>query len=881
MDHHRDAPFSTLVRSVLDRTGPDWPQVDAPPWIQHFPPHYRPRAQGWKIHVSATPLSATEVLRRAAAVLAARSCAFKHAADTREVERLTATRCERAAGGKFLTAYPDDDPHFRAVAEDLARTLDGLPGPAVLSDRPVRPGGIVSYRYGVFAAPPRLNNDGSFEPVLAAPDGTLVPDRPPPWFEPPAWTSDPLGAQPADETSELLVGGRFEVSGAIRHAYRGGVYRAVDRATGAPVILKQARRHVAVSADGTDVRDLLRGEAAALGALAASGLAPRPIGLVEQDGDLFLAQSEIPGVTLEQWVGDRVARDRGTPLDAATDLARQIVAAAEAITREGLVWLDLNPGNLMVGPDGRIRLVDLEGLVEPGRRSTPMYTPGYAAPEQLADPSVPVAGTTGYGLGATLFFLATGIHPALADDDRPRHRRLTDWLAALAADNPAARRLLPLITALTADDPRLRWTPARARAFLAHPPAAPPPPPPPPVSAERILRDGLAHTLATMDPADPARLWPAPDDLRACDPRAVQHGAAGVLAVLDRAHRTLPDPDPALPPALASAAGWLDARMTGRQRLLPGLYFGHAGTAWALYDAATTLHDPALADRALDLAARLPTRWPNPDVCHGAAGSGLAHLALRQRTGDARFADRARACAASVLDGARHTPDGVRWPVPDAFDSALRGLAHLGYAHGVAGIGLFLLLAGRQLPDGRCLEAAGQAADALFRTAVVEDGAAWWPVGEEPPGTAPLHLPHWCSGSSGIGTFLIRYARETGDGRAHELAAGAALAVRRARRHASAGSCHGLAGNGEFLLDLAEATGERRYRQWAEDLYDALQWRAVLRDGRHLVPDESGRTVTTGYGTGLSGVLAFLLRLRHGGPRLWIPEPATEGVRPR
>ncbi|WP_051652661.1 lanthionine synthetase C family protein [Kitasatospora cheerisanensis] len=210
--------------------------------------------------------------------------------------------------------------------------------------------------------------------------------------------------------------------------------------------------------------------------------------------------------------------------------------------------------------------------------------------------------------------------------------------------------------------------------------------------------------------------------------------------------------------------------------------------------------------------------------------------------------------------------------MPDGFDSALRGLAHLGYGHGVAGIGLFLLLAGRQLPDERCLEAARQAADALVRTATVEDGAAWWPVGEEPPGTAPLHLPHWCSGSSGIGTFLLRYGRATGDERARELAGQAGLAVRRSRRHASAGSCHGLAGNGEFLLDLAEETGEERYRRWAQDLYDALQVRAVLRGGRYLVPDETGRTVTTGHGTGLSGVLAFLLRLRHGGPRLWIPE---------
>ncbi|MEU8271915.1 hypothetical protein AB0B89_32770 [Sphaerisporangium sp. NPDC049002] len=30
-----------------------------------------------------------------------------------------------------------------------------------------------------------------------------------------------------------------------------------------------------------------------------------------------------------------------------------------------------------------------------------------------------------------------------------------------------------------------------------------------------------------------------------------------------------------------------------------------------------------------------------------------------------------------------------------------------------------------------------------------------------------------------------------------------------------------------------------------------------------------------GFNTGLAGVLAFLTRLRHGGPRLWLPESLT------
>jgi hypothetical protein len=41
-----------------------------------------------------------------------------------------------------------------------------------------------------------------------------------------------------------------------------------------------------------------------------------------------------------------------------------------------------------------------------------------------------------------------------------------------------------------------------------------------------------------------------------------------------------------------------------------------------------------------------------------------------------------------------------------------------------------------------------------------------------------------------------------------------------------------------------------------------------------VVPDSSGE-ITAGYGTGLAGVLSFLLRLRHGGRRPWMTDDGT------
>jgi hypothetical protein len=139
-------------------------------------------------------------------------------------------------------------------------------------------------------------------------------------------------------------------------------------------------------------------------------------------------------------------------------------------------------------------------------------------------------------------------------------------------------------------------------------------------------------------------------------------------------------------------------------------------------------------------------------------------------------------------------------------------------------------------------------------------------------------MRHWCSGSSGVGTFLIRLWWSTGDQRFRDLAEAAAVAIRRDKWYSSISSCHGLAGDGDFLLDLADFTGERRYRDWAAELAAVMHSRHAIRDGLMVLPDESGVEVNVGYQTGLGGALGFLLRLRHGGPRWWMPDEILDAT---
>ncbi|MFI5528331.1 class IV lanthionine synthetase LanL [Kitasatospora sp. NPDC051853] len=886
-------PLTDVARSALAGTGArggggDWQLTVEGLWCTARPAASTTPAQGWKLHVAAATGAAAEVLAAVAAVLAKDPCTFKFTADVEKLHQVNSRNSDRGSAGKFLTVYPEGDEQFLRLAAELHRATAGFPGPGILSDRAYAPGSRVHYRYGVFARRAELGNDGAYRSLLHGPDGSVTEDVRGASYRRPHWAVDPVegkgstaaagGAAGAAQGGAkkgggVLLGGRYALTAAVRHGTKGGIFLGRDTVTGAEVIVKQARAHIEVDRSGTDARAALRHEAALLERLAGTGLTPRPLELVEQGDALYLAEERITGVPLGSWVAGKLAAD-GTP-DVPWAEARQValglVGLVGRVHREGLVLRDLSPGNVLVRPDGTLRLVDLELAAEAGTVVGTAGTPGYRAPEHGPGLTEAVVGPAvdAYALGGLLFLLATGHDPLLP----PGEGGLDAWLAAAAGAGVTARRLAPAVLGLRAADPAQRWPLDRVAASLGElgglgglgEEAAPALPRPAVHPADRVLADGLRRIADTADHDRPDRLWETVPGGQLTDPCNVQHGAAGVLALLARA-ATTPEGDLT---AVRRAADWIERRAAAEPTVLPGLHFGRSGTAWALLDAAEALGDAALAGRAAELARRIPLSWPNPDICHGAAGAGMLQLRLYRATGDTSFLDRAAACATALLATAEREPYGTVWPVPKTFDSSLAGIVHLGYAHGVAGVGAFLLAAAEATGDGAALAGAIEAFGTLTVTARQGGhGSAWWPQSAgDPP---HVKLAHWCHGSSGVGSFLVRYWRTTGDGTAHRLALAAGQAVLDARWHSGTSACHGLAGNGEYLLDLAEATGEERFRHGAEELAALITARAVRRDGLLVLPDETGLGSAPAYGTGTAGPLAFLHRLLHGGPRLWL-----------
>nr|WP_055502262.1 class IV lanthionine synthetase LanL [Nonomuraea pusilla] len=865
-----------IVRAELARAGADgWSVRPGDFWCGVTPHGYPMPGQGWKLHVSATMLSAPVVLSRASRVLVEAGCAFKFPVRLGEYWKLLQAHCARGQAGKFVTVYPRDDAESVRLAALLDEATRGLPGPLVLSDRPYRPGGIVHYRYGAFTGHRVLGNDGFYEVRLRAPDGEFVLDPREPRFSPPPFAACPFEAPPpARRAAAVLLNDRFVVRRAIRHSNRGGVYHAEDTKTGHEVIIKEGRPHACADLRGVDAAGRVAAEHRRLRELASSGTVPAVVDFFEQGGHVFLAEEYLPGMTLQRWVdrhtGPLGESGFGVAAEPALRVLTRLVALVRAVHGRGLRIGDVSPNNVVVLPDGELRLIDLEHAAAPGDTVPAGGTAGYLAPELAGQAGrlrpAPDESADRYALGALAFFLAAGAHPG-----EPVLARV----AGAATANPTLALLRPLVEGLLAAEPARRWSLDACERFLAG--LAPgatastasadsAASPRPPGRLDRMISDGIAHLVETMDAGEDS---PSPwnnlmDDAEA-DPCAVSAGAAGVLGVLTRA---LPAAD--VGDAVAALTRWLRRRLEREPVLRPGLYFGRSGTLWALHEAATALGDGATARFAAESAAKLPADTPSPDVTHGLAGCGLAVLHLASRTGDPALREHAARVFHTLHETRSYLDGHPRWATPESYDSGLAGVDHFGFAHGIAGIGTALLHAGLALDRPDWTTTVDEIARAFAAYADVQGDTAWWPTTRGEPETLWPRRPHWCSGSSGIGTFLVRHWRATGDPVSLDLARKAAKAVHRTRWQSGQAHCHGLPGDGEFLLDLAELTGEERYRRWALDLAGCLEAAAADHGGRLLVPGGDGDVPLTYLG-GTAGVLAFLLRLRDRSTRMWLP----------
>src|SRR5438034_4861310 len=251
--------------------------------------------------------------------------------------------------------------------------------------------------------------------------------------------------------TSVVLAGRYRLEGRIAFGGVGEVWRAVDLVLGRPVAVKLLR---AEYAQHPEVLVRFRAEARHAGSVSHPGIAQ-----VYDYGEAGAADS--PYLVMELVDGPSLAGVLAAgPLDpaAAMDVLAQAAAGLQAAHAAGLVHRDVKPGNLLVGPAGRVKITDF-GIAH-AAWSAPITqagalvgTPAYLAPERVAGgPATPASDL--YALGVVGYQCLTGEAPfgGIPPEMAAAYRHRT--LPPLPATVPAG--VAGLVLDLTARDPAAR-----------------------------------------------------------------------------------------------------------------------------------------------------------------------------------------------------------------------------------------------------------------------------------------------------------------------------------------------------------------------------------------------------------------------------------------
>ena len=145
---------------------------------------------------------------------------------------------------------------------------------------------------------------------------------------------------------------------------------------------------------------------------------PRIVDIINENDTIYVVMDFVEGKPLSDLLKTEGAQDQ----EKVIEWGRSLASALDYLhsMNPPIIYRDMKPSNVMLKPDGSVKLIDFgtakEYIVENNADTTALGTRGYAAPEQFGDAQGrgiynTDARTDIFNLGATLYHLVTGKNP--------------------------------------------------------------------------------------------------------------------------------------------------------------------------------------------------------------------------------------------------------------------------------------------------------------------------------------------------------------------------------------------------------------------------------------------------------------------------------------
>ncbi|MBX3100781.1 MAG: serine/threonine protein kinase [Salinibacterium sp.] len=208
-------------------------------------------------------------------------------------------------------------------------------------------------------------------------------------------------------SSGLTFGGRYQLSSRVAIGGMGEVWQATDLVIGRTVAIKILKDEYL---GDPGFLERFRAEARHAALVNHEGIA-NVFDYGEEDGSAYLVMELVPGEALSAIL----ERERILPADRVLDIVAQTAMALQAAHAAGLVHRDIKPGNLLITPDGRVKITDfgiarIADQVPLTATGQVMGTVQYLSPEQAS--GHPASPTTDiYSLGIVAYEALAGRRP--------------------------------------------------------------------------------------------------------------------------------------------------------------------------------------------------------------------------------------------------------------------------------------------------------------------------------------------------------------------------------------------------------------------------------------------------------------------------------------
>jgi hypothetical protein len=208
-------------------------------------------------------------------------------------------------------------------------------------------------------------------------------------------------------TAGLTFGGRYELSSRIAIGGMGEVWNATDLVIGRTVAIKILKDEYL---GDPGFLERFRAEARHAALVNHEGIA-NVFDYGEEEGSAYLVMELVPGEALSTIL----EREHVLSTDKVLDIVAQTAQALQAAHAAGLVHRDIKPGNLLITPDGRVKITDfgiarIADQVPLTATGQVMGTVQYLSPEQASGQSASPT-TDVYSLGIVAYECLAGKRP--------------------------------------------------------------------------------------------------------------------------------------------------------------------------------------------------------------------------------------------------------------------------------------------------------------------------------------------------------------------------------------------------------------------------------------------------------------------------------------